>query len=117
MTATQAFQNPRFLSPRAFEPWGRVREHLADRAVPVPERVFIGRSSGYTRRCRNNAAVEAIFAEHGYKIVFPEKPLAEQVRIDRAKVTAGYGSSAMLNLVYASSPGTRILISSSRTSP
>lgn len=27
-------------------------------------------------------------------------------------VTAGYGSSAMLNLVYASRPGTRILISS-----
>lgn len=114
VTATQAFQNPRFLSPRAFEPWGRVREHLADRAVPVPERVFIGRGSGYTRRCRNDAAVEAIFAEHGYEIVFPEKlTLAEQVRIfDGAKVTAGYGSSAMLNLVYASSPGTRIMISS-----
>ena len=58
--------------------------------------------------------MEAIFAEHGYEIVFPEKlTLAEQVRIfDGAKVTAGYGSSAMLNLVYASSPGTRIMISS-----
>ena len=114
VTATQAFQNPKFLSPRAFGPWGRVREHLADPALPVPERVFIGRGSGYARRCRNDAEVEALFAEYGFEIVFPEKlTLAEQVRIfDGARVTAGYGSSAMLNLVYASKPGTRILISS-----
>lgn len=114
VTATQAFQNPKFLSPRAFEPWSRVREYLADRTVPVPERIFIGRGSGYTRRCKNEAAVEQLFAEHGYEILYPEKlTLAEQVRIfDGAKVTAGFGSSAMLNLVYASSPATRILISS-----
>ena len=70
-----------------------------------PARLFHTRRSA-KRRCRNQAEVEAMFADAGFVIVAPEdSPLADQVaRVRAAEVIAGFAGSAMFHIALAARP-------------
>ena len=62
-----------------------------------------GSGAKANRVCRNAKDVERYFADRGYTVVYPEDlSLAHQVATFReARVVAGFGGSAMFNLMYA----------------
>ncbi len=76
-----------------------------------PARLFHTRRSE-KRRCRNQAEVEAMFADAGFAIVAPEdSPLPDQVaRIRAAEVVAGFAGSAMFHIALAARPQHVIVI-------
>ncbi|KQX06419.1 MULTISPECIES: glycosyltransferase family 61 protein [unclassified Leifsonia] len=116
ITATQAFQNPRFISPTMSDLWRDMSVRLArgTESDVVPDRVFAARGGEFKRACRNARDVEKLFEDHGFTIIYPESmSIAEQVStFSRAHVIAGYTGSALLNLIFSSTPGVRILIGS-----
>ncbi len=76
-----------------------------------PARLFHTRRSA-KRRCRNQAEVEAMFADAGFAVVAPEdSPLADQVaRVRSAEVVAGFAGSAMFHVALAARPQHVIVI-------
>jgi capsular polysaccharide biosynthesis protein len=97
-------QHPHFVHPDIAQTWARISPNIADPDAPTYDRVFVSRSDAvWARKCHNLAEVEEFFAENGFTIVYPEKlDLAVQAAIFRsARVIAGFGSSAMCNLMYA----------------
>ena len=81
---------------------------LDGRRHPGPLRLFCSRRPG-KRSCHNAAEVEALFAAHGFAVVFPEDhPLPEQVRMVRdADVVAGFAGSGMFQIAFAGGPEAR----------
>lgn len=116
VTATQAFQQPRFLAPVAREVWARVVAGLLPRAghEPLPERVFVSRRSAARRRCLNAEEVERRFVAAGFTVVYPEDlALPDQVRLfSTVPVVAGYAGSGLINTVFSSGPATRVVLAS-----
>ncbi len=116
VTATQAFQQPKFLHPAAREVWERVARALLPHArqEPVADRVFISRRSASRRRCLNGADLERRFAEAGFAVLHPEEmSLPDQIKVmTHASVVAGYAGSGMINTVFSGRPATRIVIAS-----
>jgi hypothetical protein len=116
ITATQAFQQPKFLSPVARDVWARVSEGLLPRAGrgTLPERVFVARRAGSRRQCLNSDEVERRFRRAGFVTVYPEDlSLPDQVRLfSSVPVVAGYAGSGLINTVFSSGPATRIVLAS-----
>lgn len=116
ITATQAFQQPEFLSPVARDVWARVVAGLLPRAGrdPLPERVFISRRAATRRMCLNGEEVERRFQDAGFVVIYPEDlPLPDQVRLfSNVPVIAGYAGSGLINTVFSSGPATRIALAS-----
>ncbi|GAA4724548.1 Protein of unknown function (DUF563) [Promicromonospora umidemergens] len=116
ITATQAFQQPNFLSPVARDVWARVTAGLLPRAGrgPLPERVFVSRRAASRRRCLNADEVERRFEEAGFVTVYPEDfSLPDQARLfSNVPVVAGYAGSGLINTVFSSGPATRIVLAS-----
>jgi capsular polysaccharide biosynthesis protein len=105
-------QVPHYVHPALVHVWDRVREALLAEATPPMEgfersegrRIFVSRQDiSANRACRNTREVEAFFAEQGFDVVYPEThDLAEQALIfDRAEVIAGFGGSAMFNILFS----------------
>lgn len=116
ITATQAFQQPNFLSPVARDVWARVSAGLLPLAGsdPLPERVFVARRAGTRRQCLNSNEVELAFRRAGFVTVYPEDlSLPDQVRLfSSVPVVAGYAGSGLINTVFSSGPATRIVLAS-----
>jgi hypothetical protein len=116
ITATQAFQQPAFLSPVARDVWARVVAGLLPRAGhdPLPERVFVSRRAASRRRCLNGDDMEQRFQDAGFVTIYPEDlSLPDQVRLfSSAPVIAGYAGSGLINTVFSSGPATRIVLAS-----
>jgi hypothetical protein len=116
ITATQAFQQPNFLSPVARDVWARVSAGLLPLAgsYPLPERVFVARRAGTRRQCLNSNEVERKFRRAGFVTVYPEDlSLPDQVRLfSSVPVVAGYAGSGLINTVFSSGPATRIVLAS-----
>lgn len=116
ITATQAFQQPTFLSPVARDVWARVVAGLLPQAgrEPLPEKVFVSRKAATRRRCLNAGKVERRFEQAGYVTIHPEDlKLADQVRLFSSVPTiAGYAGSGLINTVFSSGPATRIVLAS-----
>jgi capsular polysaccharide biosynthesis protein len=99
----------------------RIYRLLADRICgdmrADGRRVYLSRSRlrWDKRRAVNETELEALLAQHGFEIVYPEQiPLADQVRLMRqADVVAGCGGSAM-HMVCFARPGTRALVLDAR---
>jgi len=107
---------PHYVHPDMVDTWQRLGRGLAgDEPVgATPERIFVSRGSGARHRsCRNTPAVEEFFQSRGYTVVYPEDlTLAEQVAtFRRARVVAGFGGSAMFNLMYAERVEAVVLLS------
>lgn len=116
ITATQAFQQPNFLSPVARDVWARVVAGLLPRAGrdPLPERVFVSRRAASRRRCLNADEVERRFRDAGFVTIYPEDlSLPDQARLfSSVPVIAGYAGSGLINTVFSSGPATRIVLAS-----
>ena len=65
-----------------------------------------------SRLCRNAGEVEALFAAHGFDVVYPEHlDLREQAGMFRdAEVLAGFGGSALFNMLYSQHLQTLIVL-------
>ncbi len=84
-------------------------------AADRPSRVFFSRRTSRRRSCTNAGAVEELFAEHGFEVLYPEDhPLAEQVALVRAaEVVGGFTGSGLYHLGLAGGPKRVVAIGSS----
>jgi capsular polysaccharide biosynthesis protein len=103
--ATPMWQNyrPHYVHPDILPTWRRLGDCLIEvNSAPVPEKIFVSRQGDLRRSCRNGRQVEAYFADKGFEIVYPETlDLAQQATIfSRARVVAGFGGSAMFNILF-----------------
>ncbi len=113
--ASQMLYNPRHIHPAITEIWNHLRVSLgtapAQRAA-APRRLFVSRSADLNRSCRNAPEVEKLFESYGYTTVRPEQlDIPGQVDLFAdAEVIAGFGGSAMFNMIYCENPGKRIVL-------
>jgi capsular polysaccharide biosynthesis protein len=110
------FGMPAYVHPTIATTYAEVGTRLAARASSdgsSPRRLFCSRRPG-KRSCHNADEVEALFAGHGFTVVFPEDhPLADQVRMVReADVVAGFAGSGMFQIAFAGGPKHVILVGS-----
>jgi capsular polysaccharide biosynthesis protein len=112
---TPMFSQPEYVHPDLPAVWDEVAANLAAQAPDrdYPRRFFCSRRPR-KRDCTNGAEVEALFAAHGFAVVYPEDyPLVEQARMFReADVVAGYAGSAMISTVMCGAPKHVILVAS-----
>lgn len=118
------------ISPEAARVWdfvsSRAVDGLGDTLAP-PGRVYLSRSHFEAQRgaegistgreFANADEIDAVFAEHGFEIVFPETlSVIEQIRVARsASILAGQAGSA-LHLSVFCQPGARVIeLGDSRT--
>jgi capsular polysaccharide biosynthesis protein len=115
LSGSPLFSNPHYVHPRIAETWRRVGDNLAAEATDrdYPPRIFCSRRVTL-RACHNTDEVEALFAEQGFEIVFPEEfPLGDQVAMfRRAEVVAGFGGSGLFNLCFAAEPKRVVIVRS-----
>jgi capsular polysaccharide biosynthesis protein len=115
VSPTPMFSQPEYVHPDLPAVWDEVSGNLAAQAPDrdYPRRFFCSRRPR-KRDCTNGAEVEALFAAHGFAIVYPEDyPLVEQARMFReAEVVAGYAGSAMISTVMCGGPKHVILVAS-----
>jgi capsular polysaccharide biosynthesis protein len=116
VSATPMWHNalPYYAHPGMTEVWRRIARKLIDPAVSAHERIFVSRGSQIGRRtCRNRTEVEEFFRAHGFAVIYPEDmDLREQASIFAgAVVIAGFGGSAMFNLMFAERMTTTVILS------
>lgn len=123
LSGTPMFSNPNYVHPRIVATWDRIGDTLAAQAAQAvdrdrPERIFVARRLA-KRSCTNAAEVEALFAEHGFEVVYPEDhPLGEQVAMFRAAgVVAGYAGSGMFTTAFVPHPQRLVLLGSTAYTP
>jgi capsular polysaccharide biosynthesis protein len=84
--------------------WEPITRALAGDRPGGNERLFVSRrrNTGMNRLCRDADQIEATFAAHGFDILYPEDhSLEDQAALFRAaRVVAGFGGSAMFNLMH-----------------
>lgn len=107
VAATPLWHNaePYYAHPDIMETWARMTAGFLQGGPPAEhERIFISRGTdlAHRRGCHNQPEVERFFSEKGFHIVYPENlPMAEQVALFAgARVVAGFGGSAMFNLMH-----------------
>jgi capsular polysaccharide biosynthesis protein len=123
VAATPMFHNaePHYVHPDLARVWARLRDALvAEDPAPTAgfersggRRLFVSRRDVTgNRSCRNTREVEAFFAERGFDVLYPEDhELAVQAAVfDRAEVVAGFGGSAMFNVLFSHGPRATILL-------
>lgn len=111
VAATPQFENPYYVDLELVDVWRDLAAKLpADDGTPRGEKIFISRRPGDKRDCRNGPAVEDLFREHGFDIIYPEDhPYVEQTHIfAAARIIAGFGGSGMFNMMFA--PDARIIL-------
>ncbi|UUT35743.1 glycosyltransferase family 61 protein [Microbacterium elymi] len=107
VACTVLWQNhePFWFHPMIRDVWARLRKGLVDAdRTGVGRKLFVSRRPGMVHRdCRNAPAVEELFREHGFEVVFPEDhTLHTQAELFAdARVVAGFGGSAMFNVLFA----------------
>jgi capsular polysaccharide biosynthesis protein len=93
--------------------WDVIAEALIEPAAPTYDRIFVSRTPDrISRQCRNGADVEALFATHGFTVIYPEMlDLTQQAAIfAKARVIAGFGGSALFNTLFARNLETLIVL-------
>jgi capsular polysaccharide biosynthesis protein len=109
-------KSPFYVHPDIRETWARLTSGLLTGTDPSPhDRIFVSRGPSLSRRrgCRNQRDVERFFADRGYHVFFPEElTLPEQVRLfANARVVAGFGGSALFNLMHCQRLEAAVVIS------
>jgi capsular polysaccharide biosynthesis protein len=105
---------PYYAHPGLREVWERLGRGLIDPTAAAHERIFVSRGDQWGRRtCRNKREVEQFFQSNGFTVVYPEDlDLNQQASIFAgATVIAGFGGSAMFNMMYAEKMTTAIVLS------
>jgi capsular polysaccharide biosynthesis protein len=120
ISGTPMFSHPQYVHPRIVDSWTEIGDRLAATAPARqwPRRFFVGRR-GDKRACRNADVVEAIFAERGFEIVFPEDyTLGEQVQMFRsAEVIGGYAGSGLFQMAFVPRPTHVIMVGAASYRP
>lgn len=120
ISGSPMFSHPQFVDPRIVPTWDRVGDGLARSASDRewPQRLFIGRKVA-KRSCANSEEVEAIFADHGFEVVFPEDHrLGDQVQMfRRAEVIGGYMGSGLFQTMFVREPKHVIQVGPSSYTP
>lgn len=103
--ATPMWHNarPHYVHPDIAGVWDRLTKGVDPVTYDGAKKIFVSRQSHQPwRACRNAAEVEALFAAHGFDVVYPELlDLREQAGLFRdAEVVAGFGGSALFNMLY-----------------
>lgn len=115
IAATPMFSHPDYVHPDITATWTTIGRSLASSAPAreYPKRIFCSRRLS-RRLCHNVTDVEAVFAGHGFEVIYPEDfPFAEQAAMFRhAEVVAGFAGSALFSLCFCESPKRVIMISS-----
>ena len=116
VSATTMWHNdsPHYVHPELLPVLERVSAGLIDESAPSYDRIFVSRARRWSHRtCRNAADVERLFESFGFTVIYPENhPIGVQAAIfARAMVIAGFGGSAMSNLLHARSMRTLIVLS------
>jgi len=91
------------VDPAVVGVYDRLLAEFGARRNDCERRIFLSRQSGVgLQRMANTGDVEAVFARHGFEILYPEKmDFAEQIsRYANARVVAGFAGSAMHNCVF-----------------
>ena len=113
LSATPMFSMPAYVHPGIVHTWDRVGAALRAGASTVdhPSRIFCSRRHR-RRACTNRAEVETLFADHGFRVVFPEElPLPDQVQLFHcADVVAGFAGSGMFTTLFSNRPKHLILL-------
>lgn len=105
---------PGFIHPIMHAVRSRMSQSLVDSASKPHKRLFVSRTSEYTlRACRNQVEVEDLFRSAGFTIYYPEQHTVRQqaTAFHGAEVIAGFGGSAMFNLMHADNLKTLIVLS------
>lgn len=120
LAATSMYSMPYYVHPRIAATWDRIGAALRDRAPErsYPRRMFCSRKIK-KRACHNAREVEALFARHGFEVVFPEDfPLPEQAAMfHEAEVVAGFAGSALFNVMFTDRPKHVIAVASETYTP
>lgn len=107
VAASPMWALPTHVHPDIVETWRHVGERLAAKApaVPADPRIFLSRRRS-RRGCQNLEEVETFFADHDFRVVYPEDlSLPAQVRMFReAEVIAGFAGSGMFNMQFCPTP-------------
>lgn len=115
LSATPMLSMPQYIHPQIARTWLRMSDSLVAEAPErdYPKRFFCARKTA-KRACHNAEEVEALFAEQGFEILYPEEyPIPEQAAMFRnAEVVAGYAGSALFNVCYAPDPTRIVMITS-----
>jgi capsular polysaccharide biosynthesis protein len=95
-----------YAHPGLRDTWARITHGLLAGAEPSShERIFVSRGDSFSHRrgCLNRDEVEALFADRGFHVFYPEEhSLEEQAALFAgARVVAGFGGSAMGNLMHS----------------
>ncbi|MFS0867592.1 DUF563 domain-containing protein [Microbacterium sp. 179-B 1A2 NHS] len=104
-----------FVHPAVAETWSRMREQLVEVDPSSPRKIFVSRRYGVKKRgCRNASAVDQLFEDHGFTVVYPEDhPLEGQAKLfGNARVIAGFGGSGMYNSIFADHLDAMIILNS-----
>ena len=109
-------KQPFYAHPDIKETWSRLTSGLLAGSEPAPhERIFVSRGPSLRNRrgCRNQQDVERFFSGRGFHVCYPEElPLSEQARLFAgARVVAGFGGSAMFNLMHCRALEAAVVIS------
>ncbi|MGO1265028.1 MAG: glycosyltransferase family 61 protein [Microbacterium gubbeenense] len=105
---------PGFIHPVMHAVRSRISKSLVDSAPAPHKRLFVSRTSEYTlRACRNQGEVEDLFRSAGFTIYYPEQHTVREqaTAFHGAEVIAGFGGSAMFNLMHADDLKTLIVLS------
>lgn len=116
LAATPALSLSQYVHSAALRVWKNASDALSDGSY-FGESIFVSRSAGLVRPCRNQSVVETWFARHGFEVVYPETLSIEaQVSMFRsAKRIAGFGGSGLLNVVFASGCSSDLLVINSKS--
>ena len=117
VAAMPQLENPVYVDPDLREAWETLYAglgpdpHQQDR----PEKIFLSRRSKLQRWCVNTPEIESFMADRGFTILHPETmPYPEQAHMFRsAKVVAGFGGSALFNVML--NPNAKVVVLSSRS--
>jgi capsular polysaccharide biosynthesis protein len=107
-------QVPHYVHPEMSIVWRRLAEGLIETTAPTYDRIFVSRTSRWKRRfCRNTADVERFFEAHGFTVIYPDTlDLGVQAAIfANASIIAGFGGSALFNIMYCRKLQTLIVLS------
>lgn len=91
------------VDPAIVAVYDRLLGEFGARQNDCERRVFLSRRSGVgMQRLANTGDVEAVFARHGFEVLYPENiDFADQIsRYANARVVAGFAGSAMHNCVF-----------------
>ncbi len=113
LAGTPMFHQPEYVHPRIVDVWDRIGTTLRAEVPNTsrPSRIFCSRRHR-RRACTNREEVEALFAEFGFAVIYPEDfSLPEQLDIfHQAEVVAGFSGSQLFTSMFSDRPKHTILI-------